>query len=97
MGCAVAHAVLVDAPCHAKMSGAVLQVTEGNDNQTTSGSNPTTAAVVTFGQLLNMSYTQINSSQVLLQIAIDAGYSSIDEMIPGLEMLWDDVSAVKIN
>jgi hypothetical protein len=45
-------------------------------------------------QLEAMSYTQINSSQVLLQIAIDAGYSSIDEMLPGLEMLWDDVSAL---
>jgi hypothetical protein len=49
---------------------------------------------LTFEQLEAMSYTQINSSQVLLQIAIDAGYSSIDEMLPGLEMFWDDVSAL---
>jgi hypothetical protein len=49
---------------------------------------------LTFEQLEAMSYKHINSSQVLLQIAINAGYSSIDEMLPGLEMLWDDVSTL---
>jgi hypothetical protein len=62
---------------------------ESGATNTSSGNN---TASLTFDQLLNMTYTQINSSQVLLQIAINAGYSSIDEMIPGLEMFWEDVS-----
>jgi hypothetical protein len=51
-----------------------------------------TTSWLTFAQLEKMNYPQINSSQVLQQVATKYGYSSIDQMIPGLKMFWDDVS-----
>jgi hypothetical protein len=71
-----------------------LQDPSTTSSNQTAGTNQTTTSSLTFEQLLNMSYTQVNSSQVLLELALSAGYSSIEEMIPGLEMVWNDVSTV---
>lgn len=76
--------------CRQRAPALIHHVPQEYGTTNTTSSNDT----LTFDQLEAMSYTQINSSQVLQQVANEAGYSSIDAMIPGLGMFWSDVSDV---
>jgi hypothetical protein len=49
------------------------------------------AQSLTLSQLEAMTYTQINASAEVLELAQEAGYSSIQELMPGLGMFFSDV------
>jgi hypothetical protein len=49
---------------------------------------------LTLAQLEGMTYQQLNSSSELLVLAQRAGYQSVQDMLPGLGMFFDDVSTL---
>jgi hypothetical protein len=54
--------------------------------------NSTDPSALTLAALQGATVVQINSSAAVLALARSAGFDSVNALMPGLQMFWDDVS-----